>query len=52
MPRLHALGARHALTAYDVAYLDLAMRLGLPLASQDDDLRKAAQAEGLELLGQ
>jgi len=51
-PRLQALAARHGLTAYDVAYLDLAMRLSLPLATQDGDLRQAALGEGLEVLGQ
>jgi len=50
-PRLQALAHRHKLTAYDVAYLDLALRLSLPLASVDDDLRGAALAEGVEILG-
>jgi predicted nucleic acid-binding protein len=50
-PRLQALAQRHKLTAYDVAYLDLAMRLSLPLASVDDDLRKSALTEGIEILG-
>jgi predicted nucleic acid-binding protein len=50
-PRLQALAERHGLTAYDVAYLDLAMRLSLPLATADGDLREAALAEGLEVLG-
>jgi predicted nucleic acid-binding protein len=48
---LQALAQRHKLTAYDVAYLDLAMRLSLPLASVDDDLRKSALTEGIEILG-
>jgi hypothetical protein len=30
---------------------DLAMRLSLPLATSDRDLRKAAHAEGIEPLG-
>ena len=50
-PRLQGLAQRHKLTAYDVAYLDLAMRLSLPLASVDDDLRKSALAEGVQILG-
>ena len=50
-PRLQALAERHHLTAYDVAYLDLAMRLSLPLATRDGDLRKSAVAEEIELLG-
>ena len=48
---LQALAERHRLTAYDCAYLDLALRLSLPLATADDGLRTAALAEGLELLG-
>jgi predicted nucleic acid-binding protein len=49
-PRLHSLALNHKLTAYDAAYLDLAKRLSLPLASRDDDLRAAALAEGIALL--
>ena len=51
-PRLHVLANRHELTAYDVAYLDLAARLALPLATRDGDLKKAALAEGIEVLRQ
>ena len=40
----------HQLTAYDVAYLDLARRLSLPLATRDTDLRAAAIAEGIQIL--
>jgi predicted nucleic acid-binding protein len=49
-PRLHALANSRGLTAYDVAYLDLAKRLSLPLATCDADLRKAALAEGIAVL--
>ncbi len=42
---------KHGLTSYDAAYLDLAMRARLPLASLDDDLRRAAANEGLPVLG-
>lgn len=45
-------GRSHKLTAYDAAYLDLAIRLALPLATGDGDLRKAAAAESVELLAQ
>ncbi len=41
----------HGLTSYDAAYLDLALRRRLPLASLDDDLRSAAEQLGLEVLG-
>jgi len=45
-----ALGEKHNLTVYDAAYLELARRYQLPLGTLDADLRKAAQAEGLQLL--
>lgn len=41
----------HGLTSYDAAYLDLALRRQLPLASLDDDLRAAAKAAGVKVLG-
>jgi predicted nucleic acid-binding protein len=40
--------ARH-LSAYDAAYLELAMRRGLPLATLDQRLRDAAAAVGVPL---
>jgi predicted nucleic acid-binding protein len=40
------------LTGYDVAYLELAKRKGLPLATQDSDPLKAAQLEGVLLIAQ
>jgi predicted nucleic acid-binding protein len=45
------LAGRHRLTLYDAAYLELAQRRGLPLATLDEDLRRAATGEGLILLG-
>jgi predicted nucleic acid-binding protein len=45
------LAARHSLTVYDAAYLELAVRLGLPLATLDGPLATAAQAEGVEVIG-
>jgi len=39
------------LTVYDAAYLELALRLGLPLASKEVRLRAAATRLGLALLG-
>jgi len=49
--RVLALARTHGLTAYDATYLELALRLSLPLATLDDDLRNAAQGEGVPLLG-
>lgn len=40
----------YRLTIYDAAYLELAERVGLPLASLDADLRKAALSAGLLLM--
>jgi predicted nucleic acid-binding protein len=37
------------LTAYDAAYLELALRRGLPLATLDDKLKNAAVAAGGQL---
>jgi len=44
------LGRKHQLTSYDAAYLELSIRRGLPLATLDSQLRKAARAEGISLL--
>lgn len=40
----------HTLSTYDAAYLELALRLGVELATLDADLRKAALATGLKIL--
>lgn len=45
------LAAQFRLTVYDAAYLELAQRLHLPLATLDQDLRAAGTALGVELLG-
>ncbi len=50
LPRLYSVASAHQLTAYDAAYLDLAKRLSLPLATRDADLRRAALAEGIQIL--
>lgn len=51
-PTVLTLARRHRLTVYDAGYLELALRLGLPLASLDGDLRRAATASGVALLGE
>jgi predicted nucleic acid-binding protein len=50
LSRLNVIAERYQLTAYDTAYLDLAKRLALPIATLDDDLMKAALAEGVAVI--
>jgi predicted nucleic acid-binding protein len=42
------LARRYKLSAYDASYLELALREGLPLATLDDDLTKAAKRAGVK----
>ncbi len=41
---------RHGLTAYDAAYLEIALREDCALATVDQDLKRAAISEGVEVL--
>ena len=41
------LARRGTLSAYDAQYLDLAIRYGIPLATLDQELRRAAEEEGI-----
>ena len=43
------LAREYKLTAYDAAYLDLSARLGVPLATLDNALQKAARDAGINL---
>jgi predicted nucleic acid-binding protein len=47
---LYRLARQHALSAYDAAYLELALRLKLPLATRDSALERAARAHDLFLV--
>jgi len=47
---LESIARRRNVPAYDAAYLDLARRTGLPLATSDTLLRQAARAEGITLI--
>ena len=42
------LARRYKLSAYDASYLELSLRLGLPLATLDEDLQKAAKKAGVK----
>ncbi len=45
------LAERHGLTVYDAAYLEIASRREIALATLDRQLRAAAANEGVQLLG-
>jgi predicted nucleic acid-binding protein len=44
------LARRHGLSTYDASYLELALRQGLPLASNDEGLNKAMRSAGGQLV--
>jgi predicted nucleic acid-binding protein len=46
-----ALAREHGLTVYDAAYLELALRADLPLATLDRQLAAAARAAGVPVVG-
>ena len=46
----YRLAARYKLTMYDAAYLELAIRIGASLATNDQDLAHAADQCGVDLL--
>lgn len=48
--RLSQLAQEHSLSAYDAAYLELAERRGLALATFDRGLIRAARAAGVRLI--
>ncbi|MFN6337259.1 MAG: type II toxin-antitoxin system VapC family toxin [Cyanobacteriota bacterium] len=47
---LLSLALRFQLTSYDAAYLELALRLQLPIATRDEELAEAAWAAGVGVL--
>ena len=49
MERLVLIGRQYGTSGYDAAYLELASRQGVPLATLDDGLQRAAQRMGVEL---
>ena len=48
--RIQRLSREHGLTAYDAAYLDLALESGLPLATLDEDLARASKKARVRLV--
>lgn len=42
------LARRYRLSSYDASYLELALRMALPLATLDDELRRAADKAGVK----
>ncbi|MGB3681568.1 MAG: type II toxin-antitoxin system VapC family toxin [Rubrobacteraceae bacterium] len=49
MPELASLARGHGLSAYGSAYLDVASRRGLPLATRDRPLEEAAHQSGVPI---
>jgi predicted nucleic acid-binding protein len=47
---VHGLALTHRLTSYDAAYLELALRRSLLLATLDDELIRAGRAAGIAVL--
>jgi predicted nucleic acid-binding protein len=47
---VHQLAIAYRLTSYDAAYLELALRRNLPLATLDDELKIAAASAGVIVL--
>ena len=47
---VHRLALAYRLTSYDAAYLELALRRGLPLATLDDDLIRAGRLAGAAIV--
>jgi len=50
-PAVLRLARLHQLSVYDAAYLELAIRAGLPLGTLDRDLARAAKQENVVALG-
>lgn len=49
LSRAYTLAKARGLSAYDAAYLEMALRHGIPLATLGARLRKAADAEGVRV---
>lgn len=47
---VHRLAVTYRLTSYDAAYLELALRRGLPMATLDNELKAACNLAGVGIL--
>jgi predicted nucleic acid-binding protein len=50
LEQISTLAKDHSLSVYDAVYLELSLRRGLPLASRDSALNKAARRAGVRTL--
>lgn len=50
IPELMRLAVKHKLSMYDTCYLQLALTSNLPIATNDDKLKLAAEANGLVVI--
>lgn len=50
MLELPSLALQHEFTAYDAAYLEVALRLGLPMATRDKALKRAMANSGVDFV--
>jgi len=50
MREILALAREHQISSYDASYLDLAMRKGVPIATLDDGLIKAAERSHVQIM--
>jgi predicted nucleic acid-binding protein len=50
LEKISTLAQKYSLSVYDAVYLELALRRGLPLASRDSALNKAAKRAGVRTL--
>jgi len=48
---IRRIAIQHRLSAYDAAYMELALRLGIGLATLDRDLKRVAKSSGVPLFG-
>ena len=50
IPELLSLAVKHNLSVYDACYLQLALISNLPIATNDEKLKRAAEASGLVVI--